>query len=280
MRARHPWRLAALLLALALAAAAAEPVPFRFVILGDRTGEAAPGVFEQVSREASLENPAFVLSTGDLIEGMRDGSVQAEWREFDRLMEPFRGVPFYAAPGNHDVWSEASAAAAQRHSGRALHFSFDYQGAHFTVLDNSRSDDLPAAELAFLETDLQAHAAQPLKFVVMHRPSWLTNVAVRNTEFALHRIARKYGVRYVIAGHLHQLLRFDLEGVTYVSMVSSGGHLRASAKYEDGWFFGYGVVEVAGDKAAVEIRELKAPHGEGRTTNLGDWGMLGLVKGR
>jgi len=278
-----PWRLgtlAALLLAAVRMAAPADPALFRFAILGDRTGEAEPGVFEQAWREIAAQEPAFAVSVGDLIEGMHDGTAASEWRDLDGIMEPYRRFPFYAAPGNHDVWSEASAALYERQMGRPLDYSFDYAGAHFTALDNSRSDELPAAELAFLESDLKAHAAQPLKFVLMHRPSWLIHVAVRDPNFALHQLARKYGVQYVIAGHLHQLLHFELEGVTYVSMVSSGGHLRASEKYEDGWFFGYALVEASAAKAEIEIQELKPPRGQGRATKLTDWGMLGLAAGR
>ena len=80
----------------------------------------------------------------------------------------------------------------------------------------------------------------------MHRPSWIVNVALRNPNFPLHQLARRYGVQYVVAGHIHQMLHLELEGVTYVSMVSSGGHLRASGRYQDGWFFGHALVEVTG----------------------------------
>src|ERR1017187_3832240 len=149
---------------------------------------------------------------------------------------------------------------------------------HFTLLDNSRSDELAAAELAFLETDLKAHAGQPLKIIVSHRPSWLVNVALRNPKFALHQLARRYGVQYVIAGHVHQMLHLALDGVTYVSMPSSGGHLRLSGAYEDGWFFGHALAEVHGGSIDFQIQELGSPHGEGRTTKLTDWGMAGLVK--
>src|SRR5260370_19644623 len=81
------------------------------------------------------------------------------------------------------------------------HYSFDQGPAHFTILNNSRSDELSAAELTFLEKDLKAHAAQPVKFVFSHRPSWLISVALHNPDFALHQLARQYGVRYVIACH-------------------------------------------------------------------------------
>jgi 3',5'-cyclic-AMP phosphodiesterase len=257
---------------------APAPDSFRFAILGDRTGEAAPGVFEQVVREVAAEHPAFVLSVGDTIQGMDDATAETEWRQADRILEPFRDFPLYLTPGNHDIWSPESERLFAKYAAHPVHYSFDYGQAHFTILDNSRSEELPERELVFLEADLKAHAGQPLKIVVSHRPSWLVNVALRNPNFALHQLARRYGVQYIIAGHIHQMLRLELEGVTYVSMASSGGHLRLSEAYEDGWFFGYGMVEVHGKSLDLQIRELGKPHGEGRVTNVGDWGMAGLIK--
>ena len=278
--ARPLFFIAALMFALARIGAPADQPSFRFAILGDRTGEAQPGVYEQAWREIAAERPAFVAATGDTIEGLNDATASAEWREVERILRPYSRFRLYAVPGNHDIWSEASEILYQRHTGFPDHYSFDYENAHFAVLDNSRSDELPAGELAFLENDLKAHAAQPLKFVLMHRPSWLIDVAVRNPNFALHQLARQYGVQYVIAGHIHELLRFELQGVTYISMASSGGHLRASGEYEDGWFFGHALVEVNATKVDFKIEELKPPHGQGRVTRLSDWGMLGLVQGR
>ncbi|MGO9260493.1 MAG: metallophosphoesterase family protein [Bryobacteraceae bacterium] len=254
------------------------PDSLRFAILGDRTGEAQPGVYEQVWKEVAAENPSFVVSVGDTIEGMEDASAEAEWREVDRILEPFRRFPLYLAAGNHDVWSPASERLYRQYAARAPHYSFDFGQAHFTILDNSRSDELSAQELAFLETDLKAHARQPLKMIVSHRPSWIVDVALRNPNFALHQLARRYGVQYVVAGHVHQLLHLELEGVTYVSMVSSGGHLRSSGIYQDGWFFGHALVEVSGNRIDFQIAEAGSPSGEGRITKLKDWGMAGLVK--
>jgi hypothetical protein len=85
-------------------------------------------------------------------------------------------------------------------------------------------------------------------------------------------------VQYVVAGHIHQMLRFDLEGITYISMPSAGGHLRLSGKYEDGWFYGHGRVEVSARTIEFEIEELKAPFGKGRVTKAGEWGMTGLLQ--
>jgi len=254
------------------------PDSLRFAILGDRTGEAQPGVYEQVWKEVAAESPAFVISVGDTIEGMSDASAEAEWRQADEILKPFRRYPLYLTPGNHDVWSAASEQLFRQYAAHPLHYSFDYGQAHFTILDNSRSEELPAGELAFLEADLKAHAGQPLKMIVSHRPSWLLDVALQNPNFALHQLARRYGVQYVVAGHVHQMLRLELDGVTYVSMASSGGHLRLSGVYQDGWFFGHALVEVRAKSIDFQIREAGPPHGEGRSSKLTDWGVAGLVK--
>jgi len=279
-RSRRALVFGGLLLSLPLCAwGAPAPDSFRFAILGDRTGEAQRGVYEQVWKELAAESPAFVAAVGDTIQGMNDATAEAEWLQVSRIFRLFRRYPLYLAPGNHDIWSPASERLFQQYAAHPRHYSFDYGRAHFTILDNSRSEELPAQELVFLETDLKAHAGQPVKTIVMHRPSWLVDVALRNPNFALHQLARRYGVQYVVAGHIHQLLRLELEGVTYVSMPSSGGQLRLSGLYQDGWFFGHALVEVHAHSIDFQIREAGPPHGQGRMTKLSEWGMAGLVEG-
>jgi len=267
-------------LAATLAATVSGADSFRFAVLGDRTGEAQPGVYEQVWREVAAENPAFVVTVGDMIEGLSDTTAEKQWQQVEQIYRPYRKYPLYLTPGNHDIWSEASERLFRQHSGHAPNYSFDHQQAHFTILDNSRSDELGAEELAFLEQDLKEHAAQAVKFVFMHRPSWLIPVAMRNTNFPLHQLARRYGVQYVIAGHIHQIMRAELEGVTYLAMPSAGGHLRNSGQYQDGWFFGHALVEVRGNEIDFQIEELKPPHGQGRITRPTDWTLIGLAEKR
>jgi 3',5'-cyclic-AMP phosphodiesterase len=265
-------------MALLLAAVAEEPDSFRFVVLGDRTGEAQPGVYERVWKDAAAERPAFVVSVGDTIEGVNDETAEAQWEQAEKIFSSWARFPLYLAAGNHDIWSARSEKLFRKYSGHAPHYGFDYRQAHFTVLDNSRSDQISAAELTFLEEDLKEHNEQPLKFIVSHRPSWLLNAVVGDPNFRFHQLAKKYNARYVIAGHVHEMLHAELEGVDYISMVSSGGHLRSSGKYEDGWFFGYAVVDVNARAADFHVHELGAPYGLGRTTMLKDWGKAGLIR--
>jgi 3',5'-cyclic-AMP phosphodiesterase len=302
MRRLPNWRFAILPLALwvwllgswAAAQRAATPNDsFQFVILGDRTGETVPGIYERVWQEAAAEDPAFVLSVGDSIQGLNDATAEIEWRQLEQILTPYRRFPLFLAPGNHDIWSARSAALFQKyaahlpqpphppessplaHPPHLAHYSFDYSQAHFTILDNSRSDSLSPEELEFLQKDLEAHKDQPVKFIVSHRPSWLVDAMFQNPGARLHQLAKKYGVQYVIAGHLHQMLEVELEGVRYLSMASAGGHLRGTEQYRDGWFFGYGLVGVRGQAIDFHIKELKPPLGQGRMKEPKDWRKAG-----
>jgi Icc protein len=290
MRSLQNWRFAILALALwgwLLASRAAaqrdavQNASFHFVILGDRTGEAVPGVYERVWQEAAAEGPAFVLSVGDSIQGLNDSTAETEWHQFEQILTPYRHFPLYLAAGNHDIWSARSEMLFEKYaahfsqSPHRTHYSFDYAQAHFTILDNSRADSLSEEELQFLQTDLEAHKDQPVKFIVSHRPSWLVDAMFQNPRSRIHQLAKQYGVRYVIAGHLHQMLEIDLEGVEYLSMASSGGHLRGTEQYRDGWFFGYALVGVRGPSVDFHIKELKPTQGQGRVTEPKDWRKAG-----
>ena len=251
---------------------------FHFILLGDRTGEAQPGVYEQVWKEATSEDPAFVVTVGDTIQGLDDGSAEGEWQAVQQILKPYHRFPFYPAAGNHDIWSKTSEGLFRKYAVHEPHYSFDYKQAHFTILDNSRAEQFSAEELAFLEKDLQAHATQPVKFIVSHRPSWILQVVLGNPAFPLHQLAARYHVKYVIAGHIHQMLRFELDGVTYLSMASSGGHLRENKTYERGWFFQHTLARVRGNQVDLEIKELERPYGNRRVTKPGDWGAAGLLR--
>jgi Icc protein len=261
--------------------AAPQNVSFQFVIVGDRTGETEPGVYERVWQEAAAEDPAFVLSVGDSIQGLNDATAETEWRQFEQILAPYRGFPLFLTAGNHDIWSARSETLFLKHAAHLpqphhlAHYSFDYAQAHFTILDNSRSDSLSPEELQFLQRDLEAHKDKPAKFIVSHRPSWLVDAMFQNPRFGLHELAKQYGIHYVIAGHLHQMLDVDLEGVNYLSMASAGGHLRGTEQYRDGWFFGYALVDVRGQTVDLHIKELKPPFGQGRVTELRDWRKAG-----
>lgn len=253
---------------------------FRFEIIGDRTGEPKAGVYEQAWKEAASMHPNFVVSVGDTIQGESDNTMNQQWQAVMQLLRPFAKIPTHFTVGNHDVWDSASAAAYEHYTHDRLYYSFDYEQAHFTILDENKVDPLAPIspdQLKFLSDDLKAHQSQPLKFVFSHTPFWLLGVMTRDMAAQMEVLAKKYNVRYVIAGHLHQMLHFDENGVTYLSVASSGGHLRGTKQYKDGWFFAHITVDVDGTSVQITIHELPPPYGKGRVTHPDDWGKFGLV---
>ena len=250
-------------------ASAAESNDFRFAIIGDRTGEATAGVYERVWEEVDRLRPDFVINVGDVIEGGDDSTAEQEWKQMAAVWRRY-AYPLYFTPGNHDIWSAASERIYEKYTGRRPFYSFDYRSAHFTVLDNSRTENLSDGQLRFLERDLDENRSRPLKFVFFHRPSvWLIPLKFQS-EFALHGVLKKYGVTAAFSGHTHQFARLERDGITYVCACSSGGHLRASGDaFAQGWFYGYVVATVQGSKVRLSVREVGAPLGKGRVWSPG-----------
>src|ERR1044071_1853353 len=98
MRARLYCLAAMVALCGAGPAIAAAPERFVFALLGDRTGEVQPGVYEQVWKEAAAGHPAFALTCGDSIQGGKDATAEPEWREVARIWQTNRRLPLYLTP--------------------------------------------------------------------------------------------------------------------------------------------------------------------------------------
>jgi predicted phosphodiesterase len=254
----------------------AEPGSYRFAILGDRTGQAQKGVYEQAWREIAASKPNFVLSVGDTIQGGNDATMDAEWKALEPLFAQYKQFPLYLTPGNHDIWSAASEKKFAEVTRRPVEYSFTVENAFFVVLDTSRTEQLSDEQLKFVDAEL-AKSKAPLKFVVMHKPVWLLPMMMQNLQFPLHVIAKKHKVTAVIAGHVHNLMKMEREGVLYFLVGSSGGHLRAST-WNDGWFFQFMMAEVEGTRVRFSVKELDAPFGEGRKFSLEQWDERGGLK--
>ena len=265
-----------------LAALAAGPTPendFHFSILGDRSGGTNAEVYERVWREMSLLGPRFVINVGDTIPGGNDAQAAWQWAEAARVWERHRQFPLYLVPGNHDLWSEASLELYRKVSGRPPAYSFDFQNAHFTVLDHRLSRPLSDEQLGFLESDLKKHSTRAPKFVFLHVPYWLLYMKLGSGEFPLHQLCRKYGVNYVISGHGHDLVRWERDGIVYLEVGSSGAsfprRLPGDGDFAEGRFYHHVWVQVRGAQAHFTVKELDGPYGKGRMFRAERWGPEG-----
>ncbi len=265
---------AVLLAAILIAIHGAEPAnDFRFAIIGDRTGTAIPGIYEKVWREASAANPDFAINAGDTIEGVKDETAESQWRELRPIWKAHR-FPFYFTPGNHDIWSERSLQIYKSETGRPNYYGFNFQNAHFTVLDNSRTLELEDDQLKFLEEDLKANRARSPKFIFFHKPFWIAFLMLGSGEFPLHQIAKKYGVSYIVSGHGHQFMRMTRDGIDYIAVGSSGAKLKGEG-FAKGWFYHHLDGVVKGDKVELTVKEVDAPAGRGRRFRADQWDKSG-----
>jgi predicted phosphodiesterase len=192
---------------------------FDFVVLGDSQFH-DPLAFNRIIDEVRLLRPAFVVQVGDMIEGYSDSleTVGAEWRRFQRQIDPLAPVSFIAVPGNHDLYGasrKATAELLELYESRwgPSYRSFAYGNARFFVLNSDApgaEGRIDGAQRRWLEAELAA-ADEAHRFVFMHRPP----VLLENAD-SLHALFRDHGVSHVFYGHLHHYHYELREGVRYV----------------------------------------------------------------
>jgi UDP-2,3-diacylglucosamine pyrophosphatase LpxH len=282
---RNPLLAAAIVLAvfggtLALRGVQQPRNDFHVAFLGDRTGGAEPQIFGRVWREIDLLHPDMVVNVGDSIEGNRsDETVEKQWADFQSIWKRYKHYPLYFTAGNHDIWSAFSETIYVRETKFQPHYSFDYQDAHFTVLDNSRTADLDEKQMKFLEEDLKANRNRAPKFIVFHRPYWIGALAKQGEAMPLHRIAKEYGVAHVISGHGHRFVRMVRDGVTYMEVGSSGGTMRGKLIVGEGFaqgiFYHFVWAKVDGAKVSMAVKEIDGAGGQGRLFRADDWDEKG-----
>jgi predicted phosphodiesterase len=254
---------------------------FHFSIIGDRTGGANPEIYDRVWREVDLLHPDFVINVGDTIEGGSDQRAEQDWAALRPIWTRYKKYPLYFTPGNHDVFSDASRKLYEKETGRPASYSFNHQNAHFTVLDNSGSDELPEAQVEFLRRDLEQNKERSPKLILFHRPFWIPFVIFKNREFPFHQIAKKYGVAYVICGHMHQFMRMEQDGVVYMVVGSSGASMKrglnAGQGFEQGWFYHHVQMQVKGSTVQATVKEVDRDGVKGRVFKADDWDKVKLA---
>jgi predicted phosphodiesterase len=252
---------------------------FRFSIIGDRTGGAQSEIYGRVWREVDMLHPDFVINVGDTIEGGRDTAAPNQWQELRPVWERYSHYPLYFTPGNHDVFSDTSRQIYEKETGRPVNYSFNYQDAHFTVLDNSRTNDLSEDQIRFLEQDLTSNADKNPKFIFFHKPYWIPLLKLGSSTFPLHQIAKKYGVQHVISGHGHQFVRIVRDGIAYMEVGSSGGTMKAALEqghgFKEGRFYHHVWGRVKNGKVELTVKEIDGAKGAGRMFRADQWDEMG-----
>lgn len=154
------------------------------------------------------QQPDFVVFTGDLTQTTDDPKLRrARLREVKEIVSGLKvpNVRFFA--GEHDAALDRGEAYLEVFGG-ALNYTFDHQGVHFIVLDNTSQPApvLGEAQLEWLKKDLARLSTDAPIVVLTHRPLFALypqwDWATRDGATAIELLSGHKNVT-VFYGHIH-----------------------------------------------------------------------------
>jgi hypothetical protein len=195
---------------------------FHFALVSDRTGGRRAGLFPTAIPRLNLLGPAFVLCTGDLIDGYTEdpAEVDAEWEEFVTIIGKL-DAPFFYVPGNHDISNEMMGAKYGERFG-ATHYDFRYGGALFLCLNTEEEgpNRLGAEQVEWAKGVLAAAQDVRWTFVMMHKPLWVDQPEASGWQEIEDVIAGR--PHTVFAGHVHSYTKYERNGQSYIVQATTG----------------------------------------------------------
>ncbi len=237
---------------------AGAPVTLRIAVISDLNDSYGSTTYSGTVRSAVTAitgriRPNLVLVTGDMVAGQMAGlDYAAMWAGWHRTVsDPIRaaGIPMAITPGNHDAsgysqyaaeravfvsqWSPASRVPAVTFVDRSrypLRYSFTFRGAFFVSLDATTVGPLSSEQRAWVDAQLAAASAYPVKIAFGHLSLHPVTVG-RETEVladaGLEAIFRRRGLTAYVSGHQHGYYPGARGGLRLVSMACLGAGPRA-----------------------------------------------------
>ena len=174
--------------------------------------------------EMAMNNHAsdFIIGTGDFVD---DGRSFIQWqRMFNSATDSLMDIPLMALAGNHEAKGDNALDyyftfpnAPEQDKTSGVYYSFDYNNAHFAILDSNKlgSDDgLSPEQIEWLKADMNASDAD-WKFVALHKAPYSNGshyddddvIAIRAQ---LQSLMPELGIDIVFQGHDHVFMRTDV----------------------------------------------------------------------
>jgi serine/threonine-protein phosphatase CPPED1 len=207
---------------------------FQFAIVSDRTGGHRPGIFSRAVEQLNLVQPEFVLSVGDLIEGYTTAEqAHSQWREFQDYVSKLQ-MPFFYAPGNHDVLTPDMAKVWQEKFGRR-YYHFVYKNVLFLILNAYDGPEVEAKggtkhfkeqigkeQLDYIKQTLAENPSVRCTVVALHPPIWTRPDVAETGWLDVEKLlaGRNYTV---FCGHIHHFRKYVRQGMNYYQLATTGG---------------------------------------------------------
>lgn len=171
----------------------------------------------EIFEHAAPFEPKAVIALGDLSRQPDRAHLGLVARELERTPP---SAPFFAIPGNHDVFHSAGRAAFIGYYG-ATHFDLTLGRTRVLGVDNSSGPVAPE-DLDILRRALVDAAARGQRVVLAaHRPpAELEGCEDRQPELA--ELIREFRVAVVLSGHCHHHLTLRRDGTLFVVAPATG----------------------------------------------------------
>lgn len=213
--------------------------------------------FEKAIAAANRLHPAFVIVCGDLVNRTGDSGQIAEYKRIAAKLD--HSIPLYSVAGNHDVSNTPTTAslADYRKNFGPDYYTFQYGNLYGIVLnsslvfDSSKAPAEAAKQDAWLHSTLKGTKKLKNKNIVVfeHIPWFINQPNEKNGYFnipiekrkAYIELLKKYGVKYVFAGHLHKNAIGTDGNLTIVTTGPIGKPLGKDSS-------GFRIVTINGDK--------------------------------
>lgn len=204
---------------------------FTFVAMGDSRSN--PEIFKKIMEETITENPAFIISMGDLVE---QGGDYKQWHDFffAVVKDVTCSVPLVSTLGDHEANGDNGELfryfLRKDEPVDKQWFSFDYGNAHIISLDYRHPEDKEMID--WFIKDITS-SEKEWNIVMIHRGAY--NMGGHRSEWGRGiwpELFSKYNVDLVFAGHSHIYERFlpvkekgADNAVTYITTGGAGAGL-------------------------------------------------------
>lgn len=233
-------------------------------------GDTRPGpnyerlhITRSLCKQLVRHDPAFLLGTGDYIEGStKEAVVQEQYGKFFEAISALNvhDIPVAFTTGNHDIrGSRRNVEIFEEYFG-ARYYSFDRANAHIIILDSEtpgQQGRIKGEQWEWLVNDLN-NCDSEFIFVALHRPlfpvdghrgsSMDVDIPLRDR---LHQLFVQHRVDAVFCGHEHLYHFHERDGVDY--FITGGGGAPLYAKPANGGFYHYILVTVGEDTYSARV---------------------------
>ena len=238
----------------------------RFIVIGNTSPVSPftgfPRKLPYVIKSINMDNPTFVIHTGNIIQGGQDwmginsGDINRQFKNFKSEMKKLNSI-IHTAAGEKDTFN-GSIKYYLRHTGKKLNYSFNYGNIHFIILNiMSKKHKITTEQIKWLKADLNRHKNYSAIFVFTHYPVMAPFYSGLkfNDGKRLHKIFTAYPVKAVISGGMKRFYETKKDNIKYIIAGCFGYN------YED-WHWGsnqYYVVNYNGNMLFFNGKKVSFP---------------------